>query len=103
MLTSSAVGSIDTTSYFILLPQTLADNLTADFVFTISSEGTEPIVNKASIKLNELKDADGNVIDEWHKNNFIVYTFSISLGHEIKFAATSIPWDEEKDVVYPIN
>lgn len=103
LLSSTPVGSSDSTSYFILLPQKLADNLTADFVFTISTEGTEPIVNKASIKLNELRDADGNLIDEWHKNNFIVYTFSISLGHEIKFAATSIPWDEEKDVVYPIN
>ena len=96
LLSSTPVGSSDSTSYFILLPQKLADNLTADFVFTISTEGTEPIVNKASIKLNDLRDADGNLIDEWHKNNYIVYTFTIGL-QPIKFAATVSAWDTEKD------
>ena len=85
----------DTAHTYLLVPQTLGDEVVATVVYTYQTGKDEAVTNTVNVKLNDIMSGDA-AITSWEKNNYIVYTFTIGL-QPIKFAATVSAWDTEKD------
>lgn len=85
----------DTAHTYLMVPQTLGDDVVATVVYTYQTGTDEVVKNTVDVKLKDIVSADG-AITSWEKNNYIVYTFTIGL-QPIKFAATVSAWDAEKD------
>lgn len=85
----------DTAHTYLMVPQTLGDDVVATVVYTYQTGSDEAVKNTVDVKLKDIVSADG-AITSWEKNNYIVYTFTIGL-QPIKFAATVSAWDAEKD------
>ena len=94
VLGSTAVTNDDAHTY-LMVPQTLGDDVVATVVYTYQTGSDEAVKNTVDVKLNTIKARDA-AITSWEKNNNIVYTFTIGL-QPIKFAATVSAWDAEKD------
>jgi len=94
VLGSTAVTNDDAHTY-LMVPQTLGDEVVATVVYTYQTGADEAVKNTVEVKLNTIKASDA-AITSWEKNNNIVYTFTIGL-YPIKFAATVSAWDAEKD------
>ena len=94
VLGSKAVTNDDAHTY-LMVPQTLGDEVVATVVYTYQTGTDEAVKNTVDVKLKDIVSADG-AITSWEKNNYIVYTFTIGL-YPIKFAATVSAWDAEKD------
>lgn len=80
---------------YLMVPQTLGDEVVATVVYTYQTGADEAVKNTVEVKLNTIKASDA-AITSWEKNNNIVYTFTIGL-QPIKFAASVTDWDVEKD------
>ncbi len=85
----------DTAHTYLMVPQTLGDEVVATVVYTYQTGKDEAVTNTVNVKLNDIMSGDA-AITSWEKNNYIVYTFTIGL-QPIKFAATVSAWDTEKD------
>ena len=85
----------DTAHTYLMVPQTLGDDVVATVVYTYQTGTDEAVTNTVDVKLNDIVSGDA-AITSWEKNNYIVYTFTIGL-QPIKFAATVSAWDAEKD------
>lgn len=85
----------DTAHTYLMVPQTLGNDVVATVVYTYQTGTDEAVKNTVDVKLKDIVSADG-AITSWEKNNYIVYTFTIGL-QPIKFAATVSAWDTEKD------
>ena len=85
----------DTAHTYLMVPQTLGDEVVATVVYTYQTGADEAVKNTVEVKLNTIKASDA-AITSWEKNNNIVYTFTIGL-QPIKFAASVTDWDVEKD------
>ena len=94
VLGSTAVTNDDAHTY-LMVPQTLENDVVATVVYTYQTGSDEAVKNTVDVKLKDIVSADG-AITSWEKNNYIVYTFTIGL-QPIKFAATVSAWDTEKD------
>lgn len=94
VLGSTAVTNDDAHTY-LMVPQTLGNDVVATVVYTYQTGTDEAVKNTVDVKLKDIVSADG-AITSWEKNNYIVYTFTIGL-YPIKFAATVSAWDAEKD------
>lgn len=94
VLGSTAVTNDDAHTY-LMVPQTLGDDVVATVVYTYQTGTDEAVKNTVDVKLKDIVSADG-AITSWEKNNYIVYTFTIGL-QPIKFAAKVSAWDAEKD------
>lgn len=94
VLGSTAVTNDDAHTY-LMVPQTLEDDVVATVVYTYQTGSDEAVKNTVDVKLNTIKASDA-AITSWEKNNYIVYTFTIGL-QPIKFAASVTEWDAEKD------
>lgn len=94
VLGSTAVTNDDAHTY-LMVPQTLGDDVVATVVYTYQTGDDEAVTNTVNVKLNDIVSGDA-AITSWEKNNYIVYTFTIGL-QPIKFAATVSAWDAEKD------
>ena len=92
VLGSTAVTNDDAHTY-LMVPQTLGDDVVATVVYTYQTGSDEAVKNTVDVKLKDIVSADG-AITSWEKNNYIVYTFTIGL-QPIKFAATVSAWDTE--------
>lgn len=84
----------DTAHTYLMVPQTLGDDVVATVVYTYQTGNDEAVTNTVDVTLNTIEASDA--ITSWEKNNYIVYTFTIGL-QPIKFAATVSAWDAEKD------
>lgn len=84
----------DTTHTYLMVPQTLGDDVVATVVYTYQTGSDEAVTNTVDVTLNTIEASDA--ITSWKKNNYIVYTFTIGL-QPIKFAATVSAWDAEED------
>jgi hypothetical protein len=80
---------------YLMVPQTLEDDVVATVVYTYQTGSDEAVTNTVNVKLNDIVSGDA-AITSWEKNNYIVYTFTIGL-QPIKFAAAVSAWDAEKD------
>lgn len=80
---------------YLMVPQTLGDEVVATVVYTYQTGNDEAVTNTVNVELNDIVSGDA-AITSWEKNNYIVYTFTIGL-QPIKFAATVSAWDAEKD------
>ncbi|MCH3940605.1 MAG: fimbrillin family protein [Bacteroidales bacterium] len=85
----------DTAHTYLMVPQTLGNDVVATVVYTYKTGSDEAVKNTVDVKLNDIVSGDA-AITSWEKNNYIVYTFTIGL-QPIKFAATVSAWDAEKD------
>lgn len=85
----------DTAHTYLMVPQTLGDDVVATVVYTYQTGDDEAVTNTVDVKLKDIVSGDA-AITSWEKNNYIVYTFTIGL-QPIKFAATVSAWDAEKD------
>lgn len=85
----------DTAHTYLMVPQTLGDDVVATVVYTYQTGTDEAVKNTVDVKLKDIVSADG-AITSWEKNNYIVYTFTIGL-QPIKFAASVTDWEAEKD------
>lgn len=94
VLGSTAVTNDDAHTY-LMVPQTLEDDVVATVVYTYQTGSDEAVKNTVDVKLKDIVSGDA-AITSWEKNNYIVYTFTIGL-QPIKFAATVSAWDAEKD------
>ena len=94
VLGSTAVTNDDAHTY-LMVPQTLENDVVATVVYTYQTGTDEAVKNTVDVKLKDIVSADG-AITLWEKNNYIVYTFTIGL-QPIKFAASVTDWDVEKD------
>lgn len=94
VLGSTAVTNDDAHTY-LMVPQTLGDDVVATVVYTYQTGKDEAVTNTVDVKLNDIVSGDA-AITSWKKNNYIVYTFTIGL-QPIKFAASVTEWDAEKD------
>lgn len=94
VLGSTAVTNNDAHTY-LMVPQTLGDEVVATVVYTYQTGADEAVKNTVEVKLNTIKASDA-AITSWEKNNNIVYTFTIGL-QPIKFAASVTDWDVKKD------
>ncbi len=83
----------DTAHTYLMVPQTLGDEVVATVVYTYQTGKDEAVTNTVNVKLNDIMSGDA-AITSWEKNNYIVYTFTIGL-QPIKFAATVSAWDTE--------
>ena len=92
VLGSTAVTNDDAHTY-LMVPQTLENDVVATVVYTYQTGSDEAVKNTVDVKLKDIVSADG-AITSWEKNNYIVYTFTIGL-QPIKFAATVSAWDTE--------
>ena len=92
VLGSTAVTNDDAHTY-LMVPQTLENDVVATVVYTYQTGTDEAVKNTVDVKLKDIVSADG-AITSWEKNNYIVYTFTIGL-QPIKFAATVSAWDTE--------
>ena len=90
VLGSTAVTNDDAHTY-LMVPQTLENDVVATVVYTYQTGSDEAVKNTVDVKLKDIVSADG-AITSWEKNNYIVYTFTIGL-QPIKFAATVSAWD----------
>ena len=80
---------------YLMVPQTLGNDVVATVVYTYQTGTDEAVTNTVNVKLNDIMSGEA-AIASWEKNNYIVYTFTIGL-QPIKFAATVSAWDAEKD------
>lgn len=94
VLGSTAVTNDDAHTY-LMVPQTLGNDVVATVVYTYQTGSDEAVTNTVNVKLNDIVSGDA-AITSWEKNNYIVYTFTIGL-QPIKFAASVTEWDAEKD------
>ena len=94
VLGSTAVTNDDAHTY-LMVPQTLGDDVVATVVYTYQTGTDEAVKNTVDVKLNTIV-SNNAAITSWEKNNNIVYTFTIGL-QPIKFAASVTDWDAEKD------
>lgn len=94
VLSTTAVTNDDAHTY-LMVPQTLGDDVVATVVYTYQTGNDEAVTNTVDVKLNTIV-SNNAAITSWEKNNYIVYTFTIGL-QPIKFAATVSAWDAEKD------
>lgn len=94
VLGSTAVTNDDANTY-LMVPQTLGDDVVATVVYTYQTGSDEAVTNTVDVKLNTIE-SNNAAITSWAKNNYIVYTFTIGL-QPIKFAASVTDWDAEKD------
>lgn len=94
VLGSTAVTNDDAHTY-LMVPQTLGDDVVATVVYTYQTDTDEAVKNTVDVKLNTIV-SNNAAITSWEKNNNIVYTFTIGL-QPIKFAASVTDWDAEKD------
>lgn len=85
----------DTAHTYLMVPQTLGNDVVATVVYTYQTGRDEAVTNTVNVKLNDIVSGDA-AITSWKKNNYIVYTFTIGL-QPIKFAASVTEWDAEKD------
>ena len=85
----------DTAHTYLMVPQTLGDDVVATVVYTYQTGTDEAVTNTVDVKLNTIV-SNNAAITSWEKNNNIVYTFTIGL-QPIKFAASVTDWDAEKD------
>lgn len=85
----------DTAHTYLMVPQTLGDEVVATVVYTYQTGKDEAVTNTVDVKLNTIE-SNNAAITSWEKNNYIVYTFTIGL-QPIKFAAAVSEWDAEKD------
>ena len=85
----------DTAHTYLMVPQTLGDEVVATVVYTYQTGKDEAVTNTVDVKLNTIE-SNNAAITSWEKNNYIVYTFTIGL-QPITFAATVSAWDAEKD------
>lgn len=85
----------DTAHTYLMVPQTLGNDVVATVVYTYKTGSDEAVKNTVDVKLNDIVSGDA-AITSWEKNNYIVYTFTIGL-QPITFAATVSAWDAEKD------
>ena len=85
----------DNAHTYLMVPQTLGDDVVATVVYTYQTGTDEAVKNTVDVKLNTIV-SNNAAITSWKKNNNIVYTFNIGL-QPIKFAASVTDWDAEKD------
>lgn len=71
---------------YLMIPQTLSDNVKATIEYTVQTEGDDAVTNTAVVTLNT------SDIKAWQKNKNIVYTFIVGLK-PIKFIAEVADWD----------
>jgi len=95
MVLGSAAVTNDDAHTYLMVPQTLGDDVVATVVYTYKTGNDEAVNNTVDVKLNDIVSGDA-AITSWEKNNYIVYTFTIGL-QPIIFAATVSAWDAEKD------
>ena len=95
MVLGSAAVTNDDAHTYLMVPQTLEDDVVATVVYTYQTGADEAVKNTVEVKLNTIV-SNNAAITSWEKNNYIVYTFTIGL-QPIKFAATVSAWDTEKD------
>lgn len=91
MLLTTTAGIKDTAHTYLMVPQTLGDDVVATVVYTYKTGNDEAVTNTVDVKLKDIA-----AITSWEKNNYIVYTFTIGL-QPIKFAAKVTDWDTERD------
>lgn len=86
----------NTNELFLLLPQTLADDAMLNIKYTVSSEGSSPVVNNQNVRLKDIK-VGSTPLTEWNKKQNIVYTIKIGVGeHPISFKASVTDWESEE-------
>lgn len=95
LLSTTAVIK-DTAHTYLMIPQGIGADNVVTVVYTYQTGTDEAVTNTVTVPLNSVEDKDGTPITNWHKNNYIVYTFTIGL-QPIKFAAAVSAWDAEKD------
>lgn len=95
MLLSTTAVIKDTAHTYLMVPQTLGDDVVATVVYTYQTGTDEAVTNTVDVKLNEIVSGVA-AITSWEKNNYIVYTFTIGL-QPIKFAAKVADWETEID------
>jgi len=86
----------EATDAFLMVPQTLSDDVKVTVVYTVQTGTDAAIENTATIVLNTAKDASNNAITEWAMNQNTVYTFTVGLK-PIQFIAEVVDWDAETD------
>lgn len=95
MVLSTTAETNDDAHTYLMVPQTLGDDVVATVVYTYQTGKDEAVKNTVDVKLNTIV-SNNAAITSWEKNNNIVYTFTIGL-QPIKFAASVTDWDAEKD------
>ncbi len=68
----------DTAHTYLMVPQTLEDDVVATVVYTYKTGTDEAVKNTVDVKLNTIE-SNNAAITSWEKNNYIVYTFTIGL------------------------
>ena len=79
---------------FLMVPQTLSDNVKVTVVYTVKTGTDAEIENTAEIVLNTALDSSKNPITAWNMNQNTVYTFTVGLK-PIQFIAEVVDWDAE--------
>ena len=79
---------------FLMVPQTLSDNVKVTVVYTVKTGSDAEIENTAEIVLNTALDSSKNPITAWNMNQNTVYTFTVGLK-PIQFIAEVVDWDAE--------
>ena len=79
---------------FLMVPQTLSDNVKVTVVYTVKTGSDAEIENTAEIVLNTALDSSKNPITAWNMNQNTVYTFTVGLK-PIRFTAEVVDWDTE--------
>ena len=98
VLTTTAVfvpTGTEAADSFLMVPQTLSNDVKATVVYTVQTGTDAGIENTATIQLNLAKDSANNDITAWAMNQNIVYTFTVGLK-PIKFIAEVTDWATEQ-------
>lgn len=94
--TTLPVSFNNTSDLFLLMPQTLASDAKFNIRYTVTTEGSAPVVNNQSVNLKDIT-VGTTPLTAWGKNQNIVYTIKIGVGeHPITFKAEVTDWETEK-------
>lgn len=107
MTTTAYDNTTATGDIFLMMPQTLTDDVKLDIDVLLKMPSSDDPDNrdadlaypfKASVQLNTVKDADNNAITVWGPGKRYKYTIKLSL-EKIEFSATVTAWSAEDNTV----
>ncbi len=89
---AEAVSLVDASKTLLLMPQTLSDESLIQITYTIQTTNpARTIKETVEVPLKSL-------LEEWKKNNQIVYTLTIGL-HPILISASAVDWTDDEYII----